>query len=82
MNFRRYLLIYNKLSKSSFNTTKLIKYEGSSIPIVDVRDNIEGFLDRNTYYNLINFALENKYIDKDFLYLPSNNIKHIIGKID
>ena len=64
------------------NTTKLIKYEGSSIPIVHVRDNIEGFLGRNTYYNLINFALENKYIDKDFLYLPSKNIKHIIGKID
>ena len=64
------------------NTTKLIKYEGSSIPIVNVRDNIEGFLDRNTYYNLVNFALENKYIDKDLLYLPSQNINHIIGKID
>ena len=67
---------------NNINTTKLITYEGSSIPIVHVRDNIEGFLDRNTYYNLINFALENKFIDKDLLYIPSQNINHIIGKID
>ena len=64
------------------NTTKLIKNKDVFIPIVNVRNNLDGFFDRNTYYNLINFALENKYIDKDFLYLPSKNIKHIIGKID
>jgi hypothetical protein len=51
------------------------------VPIVHVRDNIDGFFDRNIYYNLINFALENKFVDNDLLYLPSENSNHIIGKI-
>ena len=63
------------------NTTKLIKDKDALIPIVHVRNNIDGFFDRNIYYNLINFALEKKFIDQDSLYLPSLNTKHIIGKI-
>ena len=63
------------------NTTKLIKHEGSSIPIVHVRDNIEGFLNRNTYYKLFNFALEKNYINDNKLYIPSYNKNHLIGYI-
>ena len=63
------------------NTTKLIKNKDVFIPIVNVRNNLDGFFDRNTYYNLINYALEHNYIDQNLLYLPSLNIKHTIGKI-
>ena len=63
------------------NTTKLIKDNESSIPIVHVRNNIDGFFDRNTYYNLINYALKNEFIVNNSLYLPSHNLNHIIGKI-
>ena len=63
------------------NSTKLIKYNGSLIPIANVRNNIEGFFNRNIYYKLIDIALEKKYINKDILYIPSNNTKHPIGQI-
>ena len=63
------------------NTTKLIKNKDVFIPIVNVRNNLDGFFDRNTYYNLINYALEQNFIDQNSLYLPSLNIKHTIGKI-
>ena len=63
------------------NTTRLIKDNESSIPIVHVRNNIDGFFDRNTYYNLINYALKNEFIENNSLYLPSHNLNHIIGKI-
>tara|TARA_B100000965_G_C19462782_1_gene700487 strand:- start:90 stop:623 length:534 start_codon:yes stop_codon:yes gene_type:complete len=63
------------------NTTKLIKNNDVFIPIVNVRNNLDGFFDRNTYYNLINYALEQNFIDQNSLYLPSLNIKHTIGKI-
>ena len=58
-----------------------IKNKDVFIPIVNVRNNLDGFFDRNTYYNLINYALEQNYIDQNLLYLPSLNIKHTIGKI-
>ena len=45
--------------------------------IVNVRNNLDGFFDRNTYYNLINYALEQNFIDQNSLYLPSLNINHI-----
>ena len=63
------------------NTTKLIKDNESFIPLVHVRNNIDGFFDRNTYYNLINYALENEFIENNSLYVPSHNLNHIIGKI-
>ena len=66
---------------SKTNTTKLIRNKDVLIPIVNVRDKIDGFFDRNTYYNLINYALEQNFIDQNSLYLPSLNTKHIIGKI-
>ena len=66
---------------SKTNTTKLIKNKDVFIPIVSVRNNLDGFFDRNTYYNLINYALEQNFIDQNSLYLPSLNIKHTIGKI-
>tara|TARA_X000000950_G_scaffold109828_1_gene138437 strand:+ start:19503 stop:20033 length:531 start_codon:yes stop_codon:yes gene_type:complete len=63
------------------NSTRLIKYSNSEIPLVNVRSNIEGFFNRNTYYKLIDIALENNYIDNKVLYLISGNKKHTIGKI-
>ena len=51
------------------------------IPLVNVRSNIEGFINRNTYYKLVDFALENNYKHKNNLYLSSFNINHVIGKI-
>lgn len=63
------------------NTTKLIKDNNTSIPIVNVRNNIEGFFNRNTYYKLVDWALDRNFIENNFLFLPSNNLNHIIGKI-
>ena len=46
-----------------------------------VRNNIEGFFDRNIYYKFVDLALENNYIENKLLYVPSNNHNHIIGNI-
>ena len=45
------------------------------------RDNIEGFFNRSTYYNLINFALEKNKIIDDILYISSDNKNYPVGKI-
>ena len=66
---------------NELNTTRLIDYNNSEIPLVHVRNNIEGFFDRNIYYKLVDLALENNYIENKLLYVPSNNHSHIIGKI-
>ncbi len=63
------------------NTTRLINHNDSLIPLVNVRSNIEGFFNRNTYYKLVDLALEKQFIDNNFLYIPSNQINHIIGKV-
>ena len=63
------------------NTTRLINHKDSLIPLVNVRSNIEGFFNRNTYYKLVDLALEKQFIDNNFLYIPSNQINHIIGKV-
>ena len=63
------------------NTTRLKNHNDSLIPLVNVRSNIEGFFNRNTYYKLVDLALEKQFIDNNFLYIPSNQINHIIGKI-
>ena len=66
---------------NEINTIKLINFEGTLIPIVHVRDNIEGFFNRSTYYNLINFALEKNNIIDDILYINSGNKNYPVGKI-
>ena len=66
---------------NEINTIKLINFEDTLIPIVHVRDNIEGFFNRSTYYNLINFALENNNIIDDILYISSGNKNYPVGKI-
>ena len=38
---------------NALNTTRLIAYNNSEIPLVHVRNNIEGFFDRNIYLSLI-----------------------------
>ncbi len=63
------------------NSTRLIEYQNSFIPIVNVRHGIEGFLNRNTYYKLIDIALEKNFIDNDTLFIPSKSVNHQIGKI-
>lgn len=63
------------------NSMKLIEFENTTIPLVHVRDNIEGFFNRSTYYNLINFALEKNNIIDNVLYVKSGNNDYPIGKI-
>mgnify|MGYP000307949206 CR=1 FL=1 len=65
----------------SLSDIELINFEDTLIPIVHVRDNIEGFFNRSTYYNLINFALENNNIIDDTLYISSGNKNYPVGKI-
>ena len=66
---------------NALNTTRLIAYNNSEIPLVHVRNNIEGFFDRNIYYKFVDLALDNNYIENKLLYVPSNNHNHIIGNI-
>ena len=61
-------------------------YDGNNLydkstAVIKILNNLDGFFDRNTYYNLINYALEQNFIDQNLLYLPSLNIKHTIGKV-
>ena len=63
------------------NLIKLINFEDTLIPLVHVRNNIEGFFNRSTYYNLINFALEQNNIIDDILYVSSGNKNYPVGKI-
>tara|TARA_B100000575_G_scaffold291578_1_gene297862 strand:+ start:1114 stop:1644 length:531 start_codon:yes stop_codon:yes gene_type:complete len=66
---------------NSKNTSRLIKIDKTSIPVVNVRNNIEGFFERNIYYKLIDIALADKSIENEYLYITSDNIKHVLGKI-
>ena len=63
------------------NTSRLIKYDNTHIPLVHVRNSIEGFFNRNTYYKLIDFALANNFIKDDALFVSSSNLNHLIGKM-
>ena len=73
LNFKFYL--------NKNNSTRLINYNDSYIPLVNVRSNIEGFFNRNTYYKLVDLALENNFIEDEYLYIPGDEINHIIGKV-
>ena len=66
---------------NELNTTRLIKYNNSEIPLVHVRNDIEGFFDRNIYYKFVDLALDNDYIENKSLYILSENLKHKIGNI-
>ena len=66
---------------NKINTSRLIEYNNTHIPLVHVRDSIEGFFNRSTYYKLIDFALANKLIKDDALFISSSNHDHLIGKI-
>ena len=50
-------------------------------PLVIVRNNIEGFINRNTYYKLVDLAISQNHKEDNYLYLRSFNINHVIGKI-
>jgi hypothetical protein len=47
------------------------------IPIIDVRDSIEGFFSRNIYYELINTAYERD----GALYINSANQEYCFGRL-
>ena len=63
------------------NTTRLIEYENSTIPLVHVRSNIEGFFCRSTYYNLINLALDENIVINKILHIKSGNNHYPLGTI-
>ena len=81
-NIKLYTNLNFNFILDKINTMRLIKHNNSLIPLVVIRDNIEGFFDRNIYYNLINYALENNFIDNKELYILSKNIKYKIGEVD
>ena len=63
------------------HVSRLVKYEESYVPLVIVRNNIEGFINRNTYYKLVDLAISQNHKEDNYLYLRSFNINHVIGKI-
>jgi hypothetical protein len=63
------------------HSIRLIDFEGSLVPIVHVRDSIEGFFSRSAYYNLINYALEENIVVNDILYIKSGSEHYPVGKI-
>ena len=63
------------------HASRLVKYEESYVPLVIVRNNIEGFINRNTYYRLVDIAINQNEKKDNHLYLRSFNINHVIGKI-
>ena len=66
---------------NNINTTRLIRYENTYIPLVHVRNGIEGFFSRNCYYKLIDLALKTDIIKDNKLFVLSNNFEHPVGKI-
>ena len=66
---------------NNLNTTRLFEIEGMLMPIVHVRNNIEGFFNRSTYYKLVDLALNSSIINNDILHIKSDNVDHPIGKI-
>jgi Uncharacterized protein conserved in bacteria len=63
------------------HVSRLVKYEESYVPLVIVRNNIEGFINRNTYYKLVDLAISQNHKEDNYLYLRSFNVNHVIGKI-
>ena len=66
---------------NKLNSTNLIDFEGSKLPIIHVRNGIDGFFNRNIYYKLIDIALEQNVIKNKILYIHSMGVDHPLGKI-
>ena len=73
-------LNYSFILKSS-NESKLIHNNNSLIPIVKVRNEIEGFFSRSIYYKLINLSIKNNQYKKDILILRTKHNDLVVGKI-
>ena len=63
------------------DSMKLIDVEGTFLPLVKVRNELEGFFSRSVYYRIIDFALEANHVKDDILYLKSNSNLYPVGKI-
>ena len=61
----------------------LREIENKFLPVFRVRDiNIEGFLNRNTYYRFLNYVVEKGYVKDNTLFIKSHGEEFPIGKID
>jgi hypothetical protein len=60
---------------------RLIDLEGTTLPLIKVRDNLEGFFSRSVYYKIIDFALEANHVNNGILLLESNSNFYPVGKI-
>ena len=75
------LLHSRKHSKYNKNTTRLINYENTIIPLVNVRSDIEGFFNRATYYKLVDIALKENIIIDNILHIRSGTNHYPLGTI-
>ena len=60
---------------------RLIDLEGTTLPLIKVRDNLEGFFSGSVYYKIIDFALEANHVNNGILLLESNSNFYPVGKI-
>ena len=60
---------------------RLIDLEGTTLPLIKVRDNLEGFFSRSVYYKIIDLALEANHVNNGILLLESNSNFYPVGKI-
>jgi hypothetical protein len=63
------------------NSTRLINYENTIIPLVHVRNSIEGFFNRATYYKLVDIALKENIILIMFFILEVEPNQYPLGTI-
>ena len=63
------------------DSMRLIDLEGTTLPLIKVRDNLEGFFSRSVYYKIIDFALEANHVNNGILLLESNSNFYPVGKI-
>ena len=63
------------------DSMRLIDVEGTTLPLIKVRDELEGFFSRSVYYKIIDFALETNHVDNGILLLESNSNFYPVGKI-
>ena len=63
------------------DSMRLVDIEGTTMPLIKVRDELEGFFSRNAYYRIIDFALKANHVENDILFLESNCNLYPVGKI-
>ena len=63
------------------NTTRLVKYQNTIIPLVHVRSGIDGFFNRAIYYKLVDLALEENIIINNILHIKSGSGHYSLGTI-